>query len=71
MFPIEMEEPQDLAIAPSAWLALETAWLGMSAPAVLAHTRRQIGAQGAGRPGLLAVRRIVGSASIHSRGAEH
>ena len=70
MFPIEMEETEELAIAPSAWQALETAWLGMPAPAVLAHTRRRLDASGTGHPGLLAVRRITGVASLHTRGAD-
>lgn len=64
MFPIDMEEPQDMAVAPSAWQALETAWLGMSARTALAHTRRDVGKAGTCRPNAMAVRRITGIASL-------
>ena len=64
MYPIEMEEPEDMSVAPSAWQALETAWLGMSAPTVLAHTGRDAGQAGAHRLNAMPVRRITGIASL-------
>lgn len=64
MFPIEMEEPEDMAVAPSAWQALETAWQGMSALTALAYTRRDAGKPGACRVSAMPVRRITGVASL-------
>ena len=66
MFPIEMEEPEDMAVAPSAWQALETAWLGMTSLVALAHTRRQTASHPGGRTTTdpMPLRRITGSASM-------
>ena len=70
MFPIEMEEPEDMAVAPSAWQALETAWMGMSAQTVLAHMGRDAGQAGARRLDAMPVRRITGVASLRLQPGE-
>jgi hypothetical protein len=66
MYPIEMEEPVDLAVAPSAWQALETAWLGMTSLVALAHTQRRAAGSECGRAlaDPMPLRRITGSASM-------
>ena len=66
MYPIEREEPEDMSVAPSAWQALETAWLGMNSLVALAHTRRQRTPLDRDRPGAdpMPLRRITGSASM-------
>ena len=64
MFPIEMNESDEMHVVPSAWQALETAWLGMSALTALAHTRRDAGNSGTHRLNAMPVRRITGIASL-------